>query len=108
MSRWEAPWGPAAWGGTWRGAHRSSRSRWAGTEPTRSGTGSGMGTRETACSGAVNSLNPFYWIGSSAKDAYVAASQGNYRAAGAAGATAVILGGAMLYGGGKGAAGAVG
>jgi hypothetical protein len=41
--------------------------------------------------GAVNKVNPFYHIGEGSRDATLAAMQGDYRAAGAAGMTTAVL-----------------
>jgi hypothetical protein len=51
------------------------------------------GYQEDGLPGALNAVNPLYWIGRGAADTYIAAEKGDYRAATAAGVkTAVVLG----------------
>jgi hypothetical protein len=51
------------------------------------------GYQEDGVPGALNAVNPLYWIGIGAADTYIAAEKGDYRAATAAGVkTAVVLG----------------
>jgi L-serine deaminase len=50
------------------------------------------GYQEDGLPGALNAVNPLYWIGRGAADTYIAAEKGDYRAATAAGVkTAVVV-----------------
>jgi hypothetical protein len=50
------------------------------------------GYQEDGLPGALNAVNPLYWIGRGAADTYIAAEKGDYRAATAAGLkTAVVV-----------------
>jgi RHS repeat-associated protein len=53
--------------------------------------------------GALNAVNPLYQLARGGADAYMAAEEGDYRAAGAAGVKTVVLGAAAVVGAARGA-----
>ncbi|WP_437480469.1 RHS repeat-associated core domain-containing protein [Sorangium sp. So ce1014] len=60
------------------------------------------GYQEGGFLGAVNAVNPLYEIGRNEADTALAIDRGDYRAAGAAGVKATLLGAATVFGAGRG------